>query len=110
MAHGNALTGSTHYVAEGDPLPADLNEEVRLVGPGAPPQVPAEEPLTRAGLDELIDEKIRAAAAPDPQGPGYDALQVRALRDELRSRGLPVTGAKAELVARLAEHDAGQLA
>src|SRR5712664_2809512 len=35
VAKASAEGGATHYVAEGDPVPADLPPDVRLVGPGA---------------------------------------------------------------------------
>ncbi len=51
MAKASAEGGSTHYVAEGQPVPDDLPPGVRLVGPGAPaPAVP---------------EKQKAKAVPD---------------------------------------------
>src|SRR5260221_5670895 len=70
VAKANALTGSTHYVGEGDPLPSDLSEDVRLVGPGAPPAAVPDRPLTRTEAVALIDERVRAAAEPDEVTPG----------------------------------------
>jgi ribosomal protein L22 len=47
---------------------------------------------------------------PDRQAPeeGWDSLKVDELKEELDARGLPKSGTKAELVARLEESDAGQ--
>jgi hypothetical protein len=120
VAHANAH-GSTHYVGDGDPLPSDLNEGVRLVGPGAPAVPGPEVPLTRAEVGKLIDERVGAVAAPDPgQGPDltppgnspvssdpgdYAASTILVLRDVCRERGLSPAGAKADLVMRLTEHD-----
>ena len=136
MAKGNALTGSTHYLAEGDPVPTDMNPEVRFVGPGAPAVPPPDLPLTRRQVEALIDEKwtdITAEVAPevvpdpipapltptpDPDStqppsspessdPGdYAAQTILALRDLCRQRGLQVAGAKADLVIRLNADDA----
>jgi len=35
MVHTNQTGLSTHYVAEGDPIPTDLPDEVVFVGPGS---------------------------------------------------------------------------
>jgi large subunit ribosomal protein L22 len=45
-----------------------------------------------------------ASAKPPPEG-GWDSLKVDELKAELEARGLPKSGSKAELVARLEEHD-----
>ena len=42
-----------------------------------------------------------------PEG-GWESLKVDELREELEARGLPKSGAKAELVARLADDDVAQ--
>ena len=38
----------------------------------------------------------------------YESLTVADLKDVLRERGLPVSGKKAELIARLEEHDSSE--
>tara|TARA_B100000029_G_scaffold417828_1_gene422619 strand:+ start:1138 stop:1806 length:669 start_codon:yes stop_codon:yes gene_type:complete len=40
----------------------------------------------------------------------YESLTVADLKDVLRERGLPVSGKKAELIARLQEHDSSEVA
>jgi ribosomal protein L22 len=47
------------------------------------------------------------AASARPPEEGWDSLKVDELKEELDARGLPKTGTKAELVARLEESDAG---
>ena len=49
MAKASAEGGATQYVAEGDPVPDDVPEGVRLVGPGAP----ASEPVPGAA-DQVV--------------------------------------------------------
>ncbi len=103
MAHANAVTGSTHYVPEGDPAPGDLHPDVRLVGPGA------------VAAESVAESVVVPGPQPGSTPPGnsgessapadYDAHPIRVLRDLVRDRGLPVAGSKAELVARLTEHD-----
>jgi hypothetical protein len=41
MAKASAEGGSTLFVAEGEPVPDDVPDGVRLVGPGAPRDEPA---------------------------------------------------------------------
>jgi ribosomal protein L22 len=49
---------------------------------------------------------VTPPAADAPEG-GWDSLKVAELQAELEARGLPKSGKKAELVARLEEDDAG---
>jgi hypothetical protein len=118
VAKASAEGGATSYVAEGDAVPADVPEGVRLVGPGAPvaeagaaedtkgpsPDAPeAEElPPDEPGRDETEPDGDDEDGAPD-----YMAYRVADLRELSRDRGLPVTGSKADLAAALAAWDAG---
>jgi hypothetical protein len=129
MAKASAEGGATHYVAAGDPVPDDLPAGVRLVGPGAPvegTEHPADgtisPPISGDGDGEPGEQVIQlpdgeyakpdgpalsAAGDDDEDGPpDYMAYRVVDLRDLARDRGLPVTGAKADLAAALAAWDA----
>jgi len=55
MAKASAEGGSTFYVAEGQPVPGDVPDGVRLVGPGAPGDEPA-----------AVAEEVPAAPVPVP--------------------------------------------
>ncbi len=59
MAHANAVTGSTHYLAEGDESPSDLHPDVRLVGPGVPAVSEASE----------LSEEVTPGPSPDSTPP-----------------------------------------
>src|SRR5258708_28240260 len=91
VAHANAH-GSTHYVGEGDPLPSDLSEDVRLVGPGAPAVPEPEVPLTRAEVGKLIDEAVRGAAGPGVPDP-LTGVSPEVFAALVASLGEPATGA-----------------
>ena len=129
MAKANAEGAATHYVAEGDPVPDDLPPGVRLVGPGAPdepePDVQDEAEPVVTPAPELVSEDVSGpqdlpgpSTPPESSGgssgpdddedgtPDYGAYRIVDLRDLCRERGLSPSGAKAELVARLAEYDA----
>ncbi len=131
MAKASAEAGATHYVAGGDPVPDDLPPGVRLVGPGAPQDVP--EPGVPAEPEPEVTPEPELAAGdgsepgppgpttPPPSSPGssdpgddedglpdYMAYRIVDLRDLCREHGLSPTGAKAELAERLAEYDGQQ--
>jgi hypothetical protein len=62
MAKASAEGGSTLYVGEGEPVPGDVPDGVRLVGPGAPGDEPA-------AVAEEAPAPVPASSAP-PRRPG----------------------------------------
>lgn len=54
---------------------------------------------------ELSYEEYREQHGGSTDAEGYEAMDVDDLKEELRSRGLKVSGTKPELVARLEEDD-----
>lgn len=55
---------------------------------------------------EETQEEVEAPTPLEEEGPtDYDSMTVEELKALLRARGLPVTGTKAELIARLIEAD-----
>jgi len=68
MAKASAEAGSTHYVAEGFPVPDDLPPDVRLVGPGAPqeqaPADPEPVPPSPAAVTPSMPPRPLGQAAP----------------------------------------------
>lgn len=61
-----------------------------------------EAPAVPAAAEGAEPEEIPPAGS----APDYGSMTQAALRDEAKSRGLPVGGTKADLAARLAGHDA----
>ena len=110
MAKASAEGGATHYLAEGDPVPDDLPDGVRLVGPGAPAgpeaDVPEAEPGAEAEAPPPDEDEGGQGDGDDDGPPDYMAYRVTDLRELSRDRGLPVTGAKPDLAAALAQWDA----
>lgn len=73
------------------------------VPPGEDYDLPALPPFIDPDTGNPGDPPAEAA----PVDEGYDSLKVAELRSLLAERGLEQDGIKAELVARLTEHDAG---
>lgn len=108
--------GATFYVGEGDAVPTDLPEGVRMVGPGAPvppePE-PAAEPAAAESSPEpaAAEPVLQPGAGPDAaeeDGPAdYASYPVAVLRDLARERGITQHGVnKADLAAALTAWDA----
>jgi SAP domain len=71
----------------------------------SPQRAAKQDKLTRDNLSELkVRQFARSVAAPCSIEVEDSHPQVAELREELRSRGLPVSGRKAELVDRICEH------
>jgi len=82
---------------------------------------PVAEEIVEELVEEIVEEEVTVfnpeEAAIDEEEPveeepveeepvDYDSMTVAMLRDLLNERGLPVSGVKAELIARLEEDDA----
>lgn len=109
VAKASAEGGATHYVAEGQPVPDDLPDGVRLVGPGAAAAAAEAEAVPDPLPDSTPPASSAASSDPgdDEDGPpDYAAYRVVDLRDLSRDRGLPVAGSKADLVYQLTRYDA----
>jgi len=115
MAKASAEGGATQYLAEGQEVPDDLPDGVRLVGPGAPaedvpePDEPAEpEAEAEAGPEPPAPASSPAFPGPDDEDgpPDYGSYPVTVLRDLARERGVSYGGlVKADLAAALAQWD-----
>jgi hypothetical protein len=107
MAKANAakVGETTYYLPEGAPVPPELNEGVRLVGPGAAvPATALSTPATEA-LDQA-DELLAKANENEPEElPPYRQWLKDDLVDEAKDRGLDYTGTKDDLVKRLDKDD-----
>ena len=65
-------------------------------------EAPAEaSPVEEAPAEETPAEEAPAEEAPSADAPDYASMTVAELKDELKAKGLPVSGKKAELVERL---------
>jgi small subunit ribosomal protein S3Ae len=65
-------------------------------------EAPAEEaPAEEAPAEEAPAEEAPAEEAPSTDAPDYASMTVAELKDELKAKGLPVSGKKAELIERL---------
>ena len=60
-----------------------------------------EPPAEETSAEETSAEEAPAEEAPSADAPDYASMTVAELKDELKAKGLPVSGKKAELVERL---------
>jgi small subunit ribosomal protein S3Ae len=60
-----------------------------------------EAPVEEAPAEEAPAEEAPAEEAPSADAPDYASMTVAELKDELKAKGLPVSGKKAELIERL---------
>ncbi len=60
-----------------------------------------EAPAEEAPAEEAPAEEAPAEEAPSADAPDYASMTVAELKDELKAKGLPVSGKKAELIERL---------
>lgn len=88
--------------------PSDVRALPGEVGYIGPPRDAEPEPVEAAAPGGVLPEGWTSDPGPaaDSAVPDYGSMTQAALRDEAKSRGLPVGGSKADLAARLAEHDA----
>lgn len=63
--------------------------------------------LAGSSVDITIDDPAGSSTTDDTTAGALDGLRVAELRDIAAARGLPVSGTKAELIARLAGQDGG---
>lgn len=87
-------------------------------GPSNPDAAPGEVGYTGPDVDEAPAAKVHGEHGPELVAMSPDAAVVAAadyasmtqaaLRDEAKTRGLPVGGSKADLATRLTDHDAAQ--
>jgi len=98
----DAGPGDVGYVAPAVAFEGEHGPEPLDLPPGTPvfPQG-----WTQVGPHEARGPIVDEPVTPEPD---YASLTKAALIDDAKSRELPVSGSKAELAARLAEHDAAQ--
>lgn len=92
----HALPGEVGYIEPAVTAPADAASEAVVEGFLSPDAA------------ALLPEGWNADPVPPavPQTPDYGSMTQAALREEAKARGLPVGGSKADLAARLTDHDA----
>jgi hypothetical protein len=96
----DALPGETGYIA---PQPAPEPEpepEAAFEGEHGPELAPLPAPGT------VLPQGWAPDPAPTADAPDYGSMTKGALVEEAKARALPVSGSKADLAARLADHDA----
>src|SRR5699024_10978880 len=79
---------------------------VRVDGRPQARRVPPHARLPRACRRRSGEDEMTPPGGDAPEG-GWKSLKVAELQEELEARGLPKSGKKAELVARLEEDDQG---
>jgi hypothetical protein len=115
VADGLIVHGGVPIFADGQPVPAStvaahpwLAERVRRVGSAPVVDRAGQLLLRRAELEAeaaAIEAELAAARVADIPVLDYDRLTVDQLKAELTTRGLPVSGSKPELIARLRADD-----
>ncbi len=96
----DALPGEVGYVEP--EAAAEAEPEFAFEGEHGP------EPVELPAPHEVLPEGWSSDPGPRAGGeaPNYEAMNKSDLIDEAKARKLPVSGTKADLAARLAEHDA----
>jgi len=90
----DALPGEAGYIAP------ELEPEVAFEGEHGPELAPLPAPGT------VLPQGWAPDPAPTADAPDYGSMTKGALVEEAKARSLPAGGSKADLAARLADHDA----
>lgn len=120
IAAGHILVGAAPAFSPGHPVPKSTAEAMGWHLDGTVVPAGTELPVSpvdrkaqlQARAEELERERaaiaLELSVAEAADGPDYEAMTVVKLRDKLATRGLPQSGNKDELIARLQENDKGE--